>query len=84
MNKRGDAFQQQFNRAVFASAGSDLLPSITSRPKDGESGKTVESHPPGETRTCTRMPSFKFNDGPSSGKASPSRGIVNMVKTELL
>ncbi|KAL7061758.1 hypothetical protein AAHC03_0811 [Spirometra sp. Aus1] len=28
MNKRGDVFQQQFNRAVFAMAGSDCLPSI--------------------------------------------------------
>ncbi|VDN09891.1 unnamed protein product [Dibothriocephalus latus] len=29
MNKRGDAFQQQFNRAVFAMAGTDCLPSIS-------------------------------------------------------
>ncbi|VDL99008.1 unnamed protein product [Schistocephalus solidus] len=44
MNKRGDAFQQQFNRAVFAMAMSDCLPSIAgSHGKAGRSKKAKDS-----------------------------------------
>lgn len=66
MNKRGDVFQQQFNRAAFASAGTDLLPSLA-KPKHfhedhDEEDKILDAKPQ------PRIPSFKYSDEHDSNK----------------
>lgn len=72
MNKRGDIFQQQFNRALFSTSGVGMLPSLTTvsnfHAEEKGKDKTSDSkHPP-------KIISFKYSEEHDSGRTSPSGG----------
>nr|CDS16594.1 protein unc 79 [Echinococcus granulosus] len=80
MNKRGDAFQQQFNRAVFAASGAGMLPSVVSQPNDlgvgSKRNKTWSAKPQ------RRITAFKRSDEHDSGRASPSAEAQSQASCE--
>ncbi|KAL5112757.1 hypothetical protein TcWFU_008571 [Taenia crassiceps] len=80
MNKRGDAFQQQFNRAVFAASGAGMLPSVTSQPNEyGDGSKKNKTF---SAKPQRRITTFKCPDQHDSGRASPSAEVQNQVSCE--
>lgn len=77
MNKRGDAFQQQFNRAVFAASGAGMLPSVTSQPNEHKDGN--KKNKTWSAKPQRRIATFKCSDQHDSGRASPSAGELELV-----
>lgn len=74
MNKRGDIFQQQFNRAVFAASGAGMLPSLTSTPHTLHQEEKEKEDKAGESKTLPKVISFKYSEQHDSGRASPLGG----------
>ena len=72
MNKRGDVFQQQFNRAVFATSGEDMLPSLTHPTHLHADG--MEEKSAGDGKPGSKLPTFKYLEDRDFTRASPILG----------
>ncbi|VDD80435.1 unnamed protein product [Mesocestoides corti] len=72
MNKRGDAFQQQFNRAVFAASGAGMLPSVSSQTRyhkeDDKRHENAEVTKTSESKVQPQNSSLKHTGGPGSAE----------------
>ncbi|VDN97331.1 unnamed protein product [Rodentolepis nana] len=81
MNKRGDVFQQQFNRAVFAASGVGMLPSLTSSPKCFHAEERDKENKAVESKPLPKVV-FKYAEDHDSGHASSPPGETHHVLGE--
>uniref|UniRef100_A0A5K3EPD0 Zf-AD domain-containing protein n=1 Tax=Mesocestoides corti TaxID=53468 RepID=A0A5K3EPD0_MESCO len=76
MNKRGDAFQQQFNRAVFAASGAGMLPSVSSQTRyhkeDDKRHENAEVTKTSESKVQPQNSSLKHTGEHDVGRTSHS------------
>ncbi|VDL19536.1 unnamed protein product [Hymenolepis diminuta] len=78
MNKRGDIFQQQFNRAVFAASGARMLPSLTGSLHKFYAEENDKENKTGELKLPPKV-IFKYSEEHGSDRVSPSAEINHII-----